>query len=529
MGTKSSDNKRKTTPRHNRSLDDPNLEGAEEGLRLQPFPRRGNPPGQDDSGTGGTRPRLMEEANQRVSESATMRVQQPRRKPAPASDSNHPADTHPRAASKRREQASLFTMAEGQYPTSRQSSWAELKRAELARSVSPRFEMPSPGMRQWFGVDDLTRERGLAFFRNPWVIGVLSVIIIFLFWPNNPASPTNWKPVQNAIQRVETFLNPAAVQPNPPGDYRLRAPPSLTGEQIDSILAGYGSPATGTGQVWVDTGVHYGIDPAFALAFFIHESTAGTHPNWAGQKGNGQTTHNVGNIICAGYHRCHGRFRDYATWEEGINDWFRLIAVEYIEGRGTETVADIIPIYAPAVENDVNAYVRTVERLVDEWRLTYTSVALIHVGEDVRPSGNPLNAPNAVITQGYGIGSHAPAQSWGAIDLALDGNGDGAADPDGTWGRPIYATHAGIITISPNSWPAGNHVWITNEAYRTGYAHLQEFAVSNGQVVQRGDLIGYIGSTGMSSGPHLDYQIWQKQHGVWVNVDPMGFDPLRNL
>jgi murein DD-endopeptidase MepM/ murein hydrolase activator NlpD len=145
---------------------------------------------------------------------------------------------------------------------------------------------------------------------------------------------------------------------------------------------------------------------------------------------------------------------------------------------------------------------------------------------DLRPAGNPLQAANTVMTQGYGVGTHAPAEIWGAIDLAIDGDGDGAADPDGSWNAPVYATHAGVITVTPNSHPAGNHVWVANDQYRTGFAHLASFAVESGQTVQRGDLIGYVGSTGMSSGPHLDYQVWEMQGGVWVNVNPLGYDPL---
>lgn len=143
-----------------------------------------------------------------------------------------------------------------------------------------------------------------------------------------------------------------------------------------------------------------------------------------------------------------------------------------------------------------------------------------------RPQGNPLQAPNTVMTQGYGVGSHAPAATWGAVDLAIDGNGDGAADPDGSWDHPIYATHDGVVAVTSNSYPAGNHVWVANDEFRTGYAHLSRFAVDSGQQVRRGDLIGYIGSTGMSSGPHLDYQVWVKQSGDWVNVNPLDFGAL---
>lgn len=145
---------------------------------------------------------------------------------------------------------------------------------------------------------------------------------------------------------------------------------------------------------------------------------------------------------------------------------------------------------------------------------------------ELRPQGNPLGAPNTVMTQGYGVGSHAPAETWGAVDLAIDGNGDGAADPQGSWDHPVYATHDGVVKVTPNSWPAGNHIWVANDQYRTGFAHLASFAVESGQQVRRGDLIGYLGSTGMSSGPHLDYQVWERRDGSWVNLNPLDFGAL---
>lgn len=147
--------------------------------------------------------------------------------------------------------------------------------------------------------------------------------------------------------------------------------------------------------------------------------------------------------------------------------------------------------------------------------------------DQVRPHGNPLAAANSVMTQGYGVGTHAPAEIWGAIDLAIDGDGDGKADPEGSWGHPIRATHSGSVKVTRDSWPAGNHVWVANDQYRTGYAHLQEIAVSDGQQVQRGDVIGHMGSTGMSSGPHLDYQVWQAlPGGGWLNVNPLDYAGL---
>ena len=143
---------------------------------------------------------------------------------------------------------------------------------------------------------------------------------------------------------------------------------SLTAEQIDAVLIECDSPAKSTGAAWVDAGNQYGIDAAYAVAFFYHESTCGSNPAWAGIKPDGTTTHNVGNIICAGYATCFGRFRDYPDWQTGINDWFRLIAIEYEQQRGLTTVAGIIPVYAPSEENDVEAYISAVNELVTEWR-----------------------------------------------------------------------------------------------------------------------------------------------------------------
>ncbi|NNJ09879.1 hypothetical protein EKD04_006025 [Chloroflexales bacterium ZM16-3] len=210
---------------------------------------------------------------------------------------------------------------------------------------------------------------------NRWlivgVVALASLLVLLGMGGGNGPSISGWGGMLNLgansannISRVQ--LSGTA---HPAGDYALQSAPSLTAQQIDAILASYGSPAAGTGAAWYNLGKKYGIDPAFAIAFFIHESSAGTNSQWAGLKPGGASTHNVGNIICAGYATCYGRFRDYASWDAGIEDWYRLIDVEYIQGRGTRTVQDIIPIYAPSFENDVQAYINSVTSMVDGWRI----------------------------------------------------------------------------------------------------------------------------------------------------------------
>ncbi len=125
-----------------------------------------------------------------------------------------------------------------------------------------------------------------------------------------------------------------------------------------------------------------------------------------------------------------------------------------------------------------------------------------------------------VMTQGYGVGSHAPAEIWGAVDLAVDANGDGWAEPGSSHGVPIVATHDGVAYTSQDDWPGGNYVTVIDHGsgWRTGYAHLERILVSSGQHVTAGTIIGLMGDTGMTTGPHLDYQVWWNGR----NLDPTG-------
>lgn len=138
------------------------------------------------------------------------------------------------------------------------------------------------------------------------------------------------------------------------------------------------------------------------------------------------------------------------------------------------------------------------------------------------PSSDPLGNSKTVMTQGYGVGSHAPANIWGAVDLAIDGDGDGQADPQGTDGAPVYATIGGVVHLARDTYPAGNHIWLEGDHFKIGYSHLKDFAVQDGQKVERGQVIGYVGATGEASGPHLDYQVWKDG----ANVNPLDYGAL---
>jgi murein DD-endopeptidase MepM/ murein hydrolase activator NlpD len=88
-------------------------------------------------------------------------------------------------------------------------------------------------------------------------------------------------------------------------------------------------------------------------------------------------------------------------------------------------------------------------------------------------------------------------------------------------GTPVYATSDGVILKTKcNRGGYGNHIVIEHdEHYSTLYAHLSKFAIEEGQKIQKGQLIGYVGSSGMATGPHLHYEVIENGK----KVDPQNF------
>ncbi|MFV5698473.1 M23 family metallopeptidase [Flavobacterium sp. ZT3R17] len=88
-------------------------------------------------------------------------------------------------------------------------------------------------------------------------------------------------------------------------------------------------------------------------------------------------------------------------------------------------------------------------------------------------------------------------------------------------GTPIYATGDGVVSKADNTVSGfGNHVVIRHGyGYETLYGHLSKYNCRAGQRVKRGDIIGYVGSTGRSEGPHLHYEV----HKDGKVVNPLNF------
>lgn len=76
-------------------------------------------------------------------------------------------------------------------------------------------------------------------------------------------------------------------------------------------------------------------------------------------------------------------------------------------------------------------------------------------------------------------------------------------------GTPIYSTGDGTVELADNTAQGyGNHVVINHGyGYKTLYGHMSKIAARAGQKIKRGDLIGYVGNTGLSTGPHVHYEV----------------------
>ncbi|MFC3100258.1 M23 family metallopeptidase [Altererythrobacter lauratis] len=134
-----------------------------------------------------------------------------------------------------------------------------------------------------------------------------------------------------------------------------------------------------------------------------------------------------------------------------------------------------------------------------------TIIAAPRLGVSI-PSRAPLD--NMTLTSSYGMRTHP------VLGGRRQHNGIDLAAPTGT---PVYATADGRVSMAQWYSSYGNYVQIEHGgSLQTRYAHLSAYTVSDGDMVRKGDLIGYVGSTGRSTGPHLHYE---------VRVDNVAVDP----
>ncbi len=136
---------------------------------------------------------------------------------------------------------------------------------------------------------------------------------------------------------------------------------------------------------------------------------------------------------------------------------------------------------------------RTLER-IDQARLSAAQIALLN--QNI-PNGKPI--ASVKISDGYGYRIHPitkKRQFHAGIDLIAK------------VGTPIYAPADGVVEFAQRKGSYGKFLMISHAfGFKTAYGHLNGFAVKEGEYVTKGKLIGYVGNTGRSTGPHLHYEV----------------------
>lgn len=146
---------------------------------------------------------------------------------------------------------------------------------------------------------------------------------------------------------------------------------------------------------------------------------------------------------------------------------------------------------APLIRND-----EEFGRLFASWQATDSGEPDMFGGVSV-PSRMPLD--DMVLTSSYGMRNHpvlGSRRKHNGVDLAA------------AHGTPVFATADGKVEMAKRFGSYGNYVQIGHGGeYETRFAHLASYTVAEGDTIRKGDLIGYVGSTGRSTGPHLHYEV----------------------
>ena len=125
------------------------------------------------------------------------------------------------------------------------------------------------------------------------------------------------------------------------------------------------------------------------------------------------------------------------------------------------------------------------------------------VGESKGALSRPVNGG---VTSGFGSRRH-PILGYRRMHSGLDFKAG--------YGAPIYAVSDGTVVLAGRKGGYGNFVQINHGGgLGSGYGHMSRFAVSSGSRVRRGQIIGYVGSTGLSTGPHLHYELYRGGRAV---------------
>lgn len=164
---------------------------------------------------------------------------------------------------------------------------------------------------------------------------------------------------------------------------------------------------------------------------------------------------------------------------------------------------------------------KTVDELAELYNFTQDQNDILHelLSDEMRPTLLALCGGIGIIEDGelcWPLPGHTYISCNFGDDDAYGNSGHRGTDIPAPEGTPILAAHSGTVIISGWNNSYGNQVLLDNGAgLSTRYAHMTAAAVSAGETVTAGQVIGYVGNTGDSTGFHLHFEVMQ--NGVRVN------------
>ena len=164
---------------------------------------------------------------------------------------------------------------------------------------------------------------------------------------------------------------------------------------------------------------------------------------------------------------------------------------------------------------------KTVDELAELYNFTQDQNDILHelLSEEMRPTLLALCGGIGIIEDGelcWPLPGHTYISCNFGDDDAYGNSGHRGTDIPAPEGTPILAAHSGTVIISGWNNSYGNQVLLDNGAgLSTRYAHMTQTAVAAGEAVTAGQVIGYVGNTGDSTGFHLHFEVMQ--NGVRVN------------
>lgn len=158
---------------------------------------------------------------------------------------------------------------------------------------------------------------------------------------------------------------------------------------------------------------------------------------------------------------------------------------------------------------------------VINWKVDFQSVMDVIEGAKILQKGNELeeNAPTLPVSNNSlfimpiegEITSEFGQRVHPVFNTVREHNG---IDISGEYGDKIKASMAGIVAETGEDPTLGKYIWIVNGEYKTLYAHCSKIIAQKNQRIKQGDIIAEVGDTGLASGVHLHFEIWENDMPV---------------